>query len=186
MWRCTGSDESITNQSGKQKSPPSCCTLCIFYPSHFPYSHFLHSHFPHSAFFTLIRFQIPHFLHSSFLHSATSALRAPSISPNPLLATIFFIKVCSAPKLTTGNEEKLSFRTCWESSWNLRANKHYIEKRFCLVPKARSGACTAACRLSSRSIVVAVLPEQRKFAPPGKFQRSFPICPCSFYVLGLH
>ena len=112
--------------------PPPCCTLCIFYPSHFT-----PSHFPHSPFSTLIRFEIRHFLHSSFLHSASSALRTPSISPNPLLATIFSIKVCSALKLTTENEEKLSFRTCWESSSNLRSYKHYIGKGFLSCPKSK-------------------------------------------------
>ena len=84
MWRHTGSDGSFTNQYRKQWSHPLRTVHSVF-----AILRIFHTpHFAHSSFSNLLIFCAPH-----FLHFANSTLSTPRISPNPLLATIFLIKV---------------------------------------------------------------------------------------------
>ena len=86
---------------------------------------FSHSHFPHSALSTLLIFHTPVSRHSS--QSALSKFYTPHFVYFTELSSRFnfrHLNLCSAPKSTTENKEKLSFRTCWRSSSNSRRTLH--------------------------------------------------------------
>ena len=152
-WQQWVGDESIPENS---RVTPSLLYIRIF---HTP-------HFLHSSFSTLLVFCTPH-----FLHSANYTLCTPRIAPNPILATIFSIKVLFPLSNRPQKQRKAFFQALLEVL-EFTPNTILVNDFYC-GPKARSGACTAVNRLFSRSVVVAAWPVQRRFAHRGKFQGSF-------------
>ena len=129
MRRYTGSDESATNQYRKTiGSPPPSCTLRIFYPSHFSHSALS----THRKYYTL---------HSTYFTEPSSCYN---------FSIKVFVRLSKLPQKT-----KRSFLSGSVGGLPRVYAQHYFGRGFLFDPKPRSGACTAAGRLSSRSVIVA-------------------------------